>query len=136
MNNTFGKLFILTGIFAIVGALYTWGDGIIFSQSELAKTLIPWADIILTGPLSIICGYGILKSRYWGESLSLLVSGIYIFGSLLVFISIFWNSNYSIFLIIPALSGLLIGLGYTVFTIKELSNNENERKNKMQSGSV
>ena len=63
MPKIFGILFILTGIFAIVGGLYTWGDGSILSQSELVRVLIPWGDVILTGPLSIIGGYGILKKN-------------------------------------------------------------------------
>ncbi len=118
MNKLFGILFILTGFFAIAGGLYTWGDGYIFSQNELVNVLIPWADIMLTGPLSLVCGYGVLKNQYWGQILGLNVSGIYIFGSFLVFISIFWNNNYSIFLIIPAISGLAIGLGFTIVAIK------------------
>lgn len=120
--KVFGILFILTGFFAILGGLYTWGDGSIFQQTELMKVLIPWADVLLTGPLSLICGYGILKRRSWGHSLGLITSGIYVFGSLLVFINIFWNRDYSIYLIIPALSGCLIGVTFTFFTLKKNNN--------------
>jgi hypothetical protein len=66
MDKVFGILFILTGFFAILGGLYTWGDGSIFQQTELMKVLIPWADVLLTGPLSLICGYGILKKKVLG----------------------------------------------------------------------
>lgn len=129
MNKAFGILFILTGVFAIAGGLYTWGDGNIFAQNELVKVLIPWADIILTGPLSIVCGYGILKKYHWGQVFGLLTSGIYIFGSVLVFISIVWNNDYSAYLIIPALSGFLIGLGYTVLVFsRKLNLNEYVKK--------
>jgi len=121
MHKVFGILFILTGVFAILGGLYTWGDGSIFAQNELIKVLIPWADIILTGPLSIICGYGILKIRSWGQILGLVTSGIYVFGSVLVFISVVWNEDYSVHLIVPAFSGLLIGLGYTILVLKTKS---------------
>jgi hypothetical protein len=121
MIKIFGILFILTGIFAIAGGLYTWGDGSIFSQTELLTVLIPWADIILTGPISLISGYGILKNLNWGRILGLFTSGIYILGSLLVFITIVWNNNYSVFLIVPSISGLLIGVGFVVFTIREKS---------------
>ncbi len=114
MNKLFGILFLLTGFFAIVSGLYTWGDGSIFDQQELEKVLIPWTDIILTGPLSLICGYGILKNQNWGHILGLCTSGIYIFGSILVFISIFWNRDYSACLIVPALFGFLIGLSFTI----------------------
>lgn len=63
MNKFFTVLFILTGIFAILGALYTWGEGSIFEQHELAKILIPWADILLTGPISILAGLDFSKKR-------------------------------------------------------------------------
>ena len=121
MMKTFGILFILTGIFAIAGGLYTWGDGSIFSQTELLTVLIPWADIILTGPISLISGYGIFKNLNWGRILGLVTSGIYILGSVLVFITIVWNNNYSIFLIFPSISGLLIGVGFVVLTMREKS---------------
>jgi uncharacterized membrane protein (DUF2068 family) len=119
MIKTFGILFILTGVFAIVGGLYTWGDGSIFSQTELLTVLIPWADIILTGPISLVSGYGILKNLNWGRILGLLTSGIYIIGSVLVFITIIWNNDFSVFLLVPSISGLLIGAGFVVFTIRE-----------------
>jgi len=118
MRKAFGILFFLTGIFAVAGGLYTWGDGNILVQRELVKVLIPWADIILTGPISLVCGYGILKKKSWGQILGLITSGIYIFGSVLVFISVFWNKDYSFLLIIPALSGLSIGLAFSAFAIK------------------
>jgi uncharacterized membrane protein (DUF2068 family) len=119
--KTFGILFILTGIFAIAGGLYTWGDGSIFSQTELLTVLIPWADIILTGPISLMSGYGIFKNLNWGRILGLVTSGIYILGSVLVFITIVWNNNYSVLLLVPSISGLLIGVGFVVFTIREKS---------------
>jgi hypothetical protein len=119
MNKLFGILFILTGLFAIAGGLYTWGDGSIFEQNELIKVLVPWADIILTGPISLVCGYGVLKKRYWGQILGLATSGIYVFGSAVVFISMFWNKDFSVFLIIPAFSGLLIGLGFIALALKK-----------------
>ncbi len=118
MNRVFGILFILTGIFAMAGGLYTWGDGSILDQNELVKVLIPWADIIFTGPISLLCGYGILKNQNWGQILGLAVSGIYIFGSILVFISMYWNKDYAVVLIIPALSGLLIGSGFIALMLK------------------
>jgi hypothetical protein len=119
MSKTFGALFILTGIFAIAGGLYTWGDGSIFSQKELLTVLIPLADILLTGPVSLVSGYGILSDQTWGRVFGLLTSGIYLFGSALVLITIVWNRDYSVFLIVPAVSGGLIGAGFVAFTLKE-----------------
>lgn len=119
MKKLFGNLFILIGIFAVTGGLYTWGDGSIFHQTELVKVLIPWADILLTGPLAIVCGIGILKNREWANILGIATSGIFIFGSLLVFISIIWNRNYAVDLIIPAVSGLIFGVSYIFLSIKK-----------------
>lgn len=119
MSKIFGILFTLTGIFAIAGGLYTWGDGSIFSQTELLKVLIPWADVLLTGPLSLLSGYAILKKISWAKIFGLLTSGIYLLGSVLVFITIIWNSDYSIFLIVPSVSGFLIAIGFTVFALRE-----------------
>ena len=120
--KAFGILFILTGIFAIAGGLYTWGDGSIFSQTELLTVLIPWADIILTGPISLVCGYGIMNNLNWGRVLALITSGIYIFGSLLVFITIVWNNNYSVYVLAPSISGFIIGVSFVAFTLKRKGN--------------
>ena len=119
MQKLFANLFLLTGFFAIIGGLYTWGEGSIFKQNELIKVLIPWADIILTGPLSVLAGYGLLKHKIWAKIFSLNLSGIYVFGSILVFTSIIWNEDFSAFLIVPSLTGFSIGLSYTIWMIKE-----------------
>jgi uncharacterized membrane protein (DUF2068 family) len=119
MNKTFGILFILTGIFAIIGGLFTWGKGFIFIQKELFTALIPLADIILTGPISIISGYGIIKNRNWGSILGLVTSGIYLFGSILVFITIVWNHDYSIKILVPSITGFSIGLCFVLFMMKK-----------------
>jgi hypothetical protein len=114
IDSLLAVLIFLTGVFAILGGLYTWGDGLIFSQSDLLEVLIPWADILLTGPLSIICGIGLYSQKKWAFPLGLFISGIYVFGSVLVFISIAWKHDYSWFLILPSFSGLSIGIAYTI----------------------
>ena len=118
-SKTFGILFILTGIFAVLGGAYTWGDGSILEQNDLVKVLIPWADIVLTGPVSLLAGIGVLKRRSWGRTMGLVTAGIYLFGTALVVVSMVWNSDYSIFLIVPATSGLLISIGFIVFTLRK-----------------
>ncbi len=119
MKKIFAILFILTGFFAIIGGLYTWGEGSILKQNELVKVLIPWADIVLTGPLSIVSGFGLLKNKSWAKVFSLNLSGIYVFGSILVFTSIIWNNDFSIYLIVPSLTGFLIGLSYTILVWRD-----------------
>ncbi|MCJ7717348.1 MAG: hypothetical protein MUO54_12630, partial [Anaerolineales bacterium] len=82
----FSWLFLSTGIFAILGALYTWGEGPLFSQDDLLLTLVPWADLIITGPLSLLAAVGVGMKKRWGTLIALMTCGIYIFGSALVYI--------------------------------------------------
>jgi hypothetical protein len=114
IDSLLAILIFLTGIFAFLGGLYTWGDGLIFLQNELLKVLIPWADILLTGPLSILGGIGLYNKKNWAFPLCLFISGIYVFGSVLVFISMLWKHDYSWFLILPSVSGFSIGIAYTI----------------------
>lgn len=119
MKKAFGILFILTGVFAMAGGLYTWGEGSIFTQAELLKVLIPWADILLTGPISLAGGLGILTNRTWGKVLGLVTSGMYLLGSVLVFIMLYWNKAYTPLWIVPALFGFGIGAAFTIFVLKQ-----------------
>jgi cytochrome c oxidase subunit IV len=109
-------IFFATGIFAILGSLYTWGDGPILEQTNLLNVLIPWGDLLITGPLSLVTALGLLKQKRWGFILATMTCGIYIFGSTLVFICLVWNkAPYPIQLVLPPLAGILIGLSYPVW---------------------
>jgi hypothetical protein len=118
MHKSFGILFLLTGIFAISGGFYTWGDGYILSQSQLIKILIPLSDIIFTGPVSLLTGWGLLKKRNWGNHLAMFTSGVYVFGSVLVFVLLVWNKQFQWHLFVPALSGLTIGMTFLILQIR------------------
>lgn len=118
-SKFFSWLFLSTGVFAIVGALYTWGDGPIYQQEDLLSVLIPWADLLLTGPFSIAAAYGIWKMRSWGFILGLMVCGIYLFGSALVYISLIWNgSPYPAEILFPPILGLGFGIAYPIWLLK------------------
>ncbi len=119
MRRLFGILFTILGLFAILGGLYTWGEGSIFYQVDLHKVLIPWADIVVTGPLSLLAGYGILRKRHWAVAIGVATSGIYIFGSTLVFITLIWEGNSSLDLLVPALLGIFIGTVFILLCIKK-----------------
>lgn len=121
--DVFALFFLLTGIFAIVGSLFTWGDGWLFSQSDLLKSLIPLADLIVTGPISIISAFGIWNQKRWGIYLAMMCSGIYIFGSALVYIMLVWKgSPYPPELFIPPLFGMVFS---TLFFVKVLESDKN-----------
>ncbi len=115
----FAWFFLLTGIFAIVGSLSSWGTGWLFSQNSLNKILLPTADLIITGPISIISAFGLWKKRNWSIPLALVTIGIYTFGSVLVFISLIWNGYpYPIQLIIPPIFGTVFS---AIFYVKAVN---------------
>ncbi len=109
----FGFLFLVTGIFCIVGSLFAWGKGWLFSIHQLDAFLLPMADLLVTAPLSLITSYGLLRKKSWGIKIGLVTAGIYFFGSVLVFIIILWNKQpYPLELIIPSVSGCFIALWF------------------------
>lgn len=122
MNKKFGIIFCLVGVFAIVGGLYTWGKGSIFHQTDLLEVLVPWADVILTGPLAIVSGYGVYKNHHWAKLLGLVTAGIFLFGSLLVFITLVWHQQFVIQLFFPAFFGTLLSLVYVRWIFKQQAN--------------
>jgi hypothetical protein len=118
ISEFFSWLFLSTGIFAIVGALYTWGDGPIYHQKDLLAVLIPWADLLITGPLSLLAAFGVWKMRSWGYLLGLMVCGIYLFGSALVYISLIWNgAPYPPELAYPPILGIGFGITYPIWAL-------------------
>lgn len=119
-TQLFTWIFLSTGVFAILGALYTWGEGPLFSEDDLLTALVPWADLLLTGPLSIFTAYGIKQNKSWGFYLGLMVCGIYLFGSLLVYISLAWHgAPYPPQLSLPPLSGIAIGIAFPIWVLRK-----------------
>jgi len=109
----FAFLFLLTGIFAIAGSLFCWGKGWLFAQTDLQTVMIPMADLLLTGPLSLLTSSLLFLKKSSGILLGLITSGTYLLGSVLVFIIIFWNGlPYPVELVIPSVSGLVIALAF------------------------
>jgi hypothetical protein len=112
-------LFIATGIFALVSSLFTWGGGWLFFQKNLLDFLLPMADLIISYPISLASGFGILKQKSWGIYLGLMTSGIYIFGSILVYIILLWQGfPYPLELLIPPIFGLAIAISFCIFIFK------------------
>ena len=118
-ETIFAWLFLTTGVFAIVGSLYTWGDGPLFSEVDLVDFQLPMADLLLTGPLSIIASIGIWKQKKWGRALGLMAGGIFVFGSIEVYIGLIWNGPpFPPELIIPPLFGIGIAVAFLIYTLK------------------
>lgn len=109
--NTFSKFLgmwcIMTGVFALIGSLYTWGAGVIFTVADPNLSLMT-TDLVLTAPLSLFLGYSILKRKSWAKQLSLMVAGILIYGSIAVYSSeLIQGGPYNALLLIPPFFGLI-----------------------------
>lgn len=118
-QKLFAWFFLSTGVFAIIGALYSWGQGPIYQQKDLLIVLVPWADLLITGPLSLLAAFGVAKNKSWGPILGILVCGIYLFGSALVYISLIWQGPpYPLALALPPLPGITFAILYPLSVLK------------------
>ncbi|MHA1984586.1 MAG: hypothetical protein ACW967_09545 [Candidatus Hodarchaeales archaeon] len=122
-NNLVPKIIasslFLTGIFALVGSLYTWGDGFIFFAPPGTDLTLFVADLIITAPISIIAGYGFWNLHRWGLYLSWFVAGVYIYGSAVVYTMVFQQSPpYPMDLVIPPIFGIIISIGIMLWSWK------------------
>jgi hypothetical protein len=117
-EKNYGYLFLLTGIFCVVSSLFAWGRGWLFSINSLDLFLLPMSDLVVTAPLSLITSSGILKGRRWGFKLGLITAGVYIFGSVQVFITLYWQSTpYSYLWIFPAAFGFVFAISFISYTL-------------------
>jgi uncharacterized membrane protein (DUF2068 family) len=101
-------------VFALVSALFTWGDGWVFAQKELTRAWIPLGDLALTVPLSLATAVGLWQGRAWGVRLGLVTSGVYLFGSVLVFVELMWMGELRWRLLLPALTGCTFAVVFLV----------------------
>lgn len=85
-QRVFAILFGLTGIFAIVGGMFSWGEGWILDHFQYIDATIPALDLLLTGPFSIMTAWGLQQHKPWGYTLGLITVGIYLFGSAEVYV--------------------------------------------------
>ena len=120
-KKIFSLMLLATGIFAIVGGLYTWGKGPIFSAPLGTDLKLFISDIIIAGPFSIIATIGIWKCRYWGLLFCWFVCGVYLYGSIAVFVMLIQEgAPYSLELIIPPIFGTLLSIMLLIWTKKNI----------------
>ncbi|MHA2104540.1 MAG: hypothetical protein ACW981_14020 [Candidatus Hodarchaeales archaeon] len=122
-NNFVPKIFasslFLTGIFALVGSLYTWGDGFLFSALPGTDLSLFVADLIITTPFSFISAYGFWNLRRWGLYLGWFTAGVYIYGSAIVYIMVLQQGPpYPMDLVIPPVFGIIISGGLMIWSWK------------------
>ncbi len=123
ITHSFSICFFATGIFALVGALYRWGDGPLFGAPEGANLQIYYVDLLVTTPLSFLAAIGYKNKRRWGVIVGIFTAGIYIFGSAIVYASVIQNgSPYLLKLIIPPIFGIVFSIIIIKWTMKNLDN--------------
>ncbi|MCY3412669.1 MAG: hypothetical protein INQ03_13610 [Candidatus Heimdallarchaeota archaeon] len=98
---------LMTGIFATISSLYTWGEGLIFTVNHEHLAIII-TDLLVTAPLAYITAYGILKQSTWVKKSVLLFSGILIYGSIAVYSTEFiLGAPYTWYYFLPPVFGML-----------------------------
>lgn len=123
VQKIFGLSFFLTGIFAFIGSIYTWGNGFLFTTPNGTDVSVYIADFLITFPLSILAGIGIWNNKHWGLYLGWITSGVYIYGSILVYAMVFQQGTpYALHLMIPPIFGISISIGYIVWSRKKFRN--------------
>jgi hypothetical protein len=124
-RGVFIFLLISTGIFAMVGSYFTWGAGYLFEPPFPPHFPMLAADLIVTGPTSLLAAFALWKRVDWAPSIGYFVAGIYIFGAVQVFFLVFLHGPpYPMRLIVPAIFGMgiafsLIGWLRLVLEIKD-----------------
>ncbi|WP_371805315.1 hypothetical protein [Candidatus Lokiarchaeum ossiferum] len=109
----------LTGIFAIVGALYRWGDGPIFNAPAGTDLQLYITDMLITAPATIISGIGFQKLKKWVVISGIFTSGILIYGSALVYVDVILNgAPYLLKLIIPPIFGISLSIAIMIWVKK------------------
>lgn len=103
----------MTGVFAMVGAMYRWGEGPLFTAPPGTDVQLFYAEIIVCGPVSFIAAAGYWKMKKWGLFAGLVSTGIYLYGSAMVYVSVF-QAGFPIplQLVIPPIFG--IGLSVVI----------------------
>ncbi|MFW9991004.1 MAG: hypothetical protein ACFFD4_02980 [Candidatus Odinarchaeota archaeon] len=108
-----------TGIFAAAGALYTWGDGLLFTASPGTDLSIFIPDLVIAAPASLLAAIGYWHLRRWGIFAGLFVTGTYIYGSIAVYVMVLQSGPpYDLTLIIPPVFGISLSLALIFWTWK------------------
>lgn len=116
----FAISYFITGIFAAMGALYRWGDGSLFLAQPGDDIALFIAELVVAAPASIIASIGLVKLQRWGLIMSLFSTGVFIYGSALVYASIFlFGAPIPLKLLIPP----IFGIGLSLTTIRWIQRN-------------
>jgi hypothetical protein len=126
--KTLAISYFITGLFAAIGALYRWGDGPLFLAQQGDDIELFIAELVVAAPASILASIGLVKLQRWGMIMSLFSTGVFIYGSALVYASIFiFGAPIPLKLLIPP----IFGIGLSIATIWWIRLNGDERLKKV-----
>lgn len=109
----FAFCFLSTGIFALVGSLFAWGEGWLFDPANLYDHSLALADLILSTPLLLLAAWGLFQKKRWAGPLGLVVVGILLLGSVLVYLDLWLlGPPYPLSLVVPPIFGLGLSVAY------------------------
>jgi len=114
-----GTLLIVFGIFAIIGSVFLWGEGLYINFPEDIDLALPSADIFINGPASILAGLGLWKTRKWGFAMAWFTSGIYLYASVEIFVWAVQERNLTSEILIPQAMAVIAALIVMVTTWKK-----------------
>ena len=103
----------------IRSSLSAWGSGWLFEQIPGYDLTLPMADLWLTAPISLIAAHGLFREKRYGMVLGLVASGIYLLGSVIVYLYEFWVlASPSWYMIIPPIFGVAISVGFVTYNLR------------------
>ncbi len=106
-SRLLGYWCIAVGIFALIGSLYTWGEGILFSISS-PHIPVMVTDLLLVTPTALILGIAILTRKSWAKQLAQFYAGMIIYSSVIVYSTVLLiGPPYDIILLVIPIFGII-----------------------------
>ena len=107
---------LLFGIFAFVGSLFVWGEGLFFAVPPWIDLAFPITDLLVNAPASIIAATGLWTMRRYGYLASYFVAGFYIYASVHIFVGVFQaGSPYALEILVPQVLAVIVAVALLVF---------------------
>jgi hypothetical protein len=110
------SLLFLFGIFAFVGSVFLWGQGLILQAPEGVDVAFPLTDILVNAPASIIAAVGLWRLKRFGYPAAYFVAGFYIYASVYIFVEVAQGGPpYPIEIVVPQVLAVLVAVGLLIY---------------------
>jgi hypothetical protein len=112
----------LFGIFALIGSLFVWGQGFIFSVPEGTDLRYPITDLIVNVPATFIAAVGLWRMKTYGYIASQFVAGFYVYASVEIFVDLWQHGAASkgqfFAILIPQVLAVIVAFGLVFYLWK------------------